>query len=327
MSSKLKSDGSELERQFILRVPQVYASALHHAIQNGSLKDRLSIEFQADYRHATVRFDGAALSAKLVDLPCVIESHKTVDNKSFYKTADICQMLVCTEDDGTKDDEDISPKKESKKYVWNHGITGPLKNVRKRRFRKTAKKKIVESPEIEKEVKRLLRTDLSASNVSFEVLQDEEKPDESIVSDADLLNTSMPSPLPEPQPDEQDGGSDDEDRNELFAILQEASSDEQEDGDTQEDDDNEVNVDVEMEEDTTSQLTENKRQSKAQLESLREKLKETRAARAEQETRVREASNLFLKQRFEKVLDDIKSQEAKQELELCKLEAEVSSKS
>lgn len=30
-------------------------------------------------------------------------------------------MLVCTEDDGTKDDEDISPKKESKKYVWNHG--------------------------------------------------------------------------------------------------------------------------------------------------------------------------------------------------------------
>lgn len=80
----------------------------------------------------------------------------------------------------------------------------------------------------------------------------------SIVSDADLLNTSMPSPLPEPQPDEQDGGSDDEDRNELFAILQEASSDEQEDGDTQEDDDNEVNVDVEMEEDTASQLTGNK---------------------------------------------------------------------
>ena len=81
----------------------------------------------------------------------------------------------------------------------------------------------------------------------------------SVVSDADLLNTSMPSPLPGTQPDEQDGGSDDEDRNELFAILQEASSDEQEDGDTQEDDDNEVNVDVEMEEDTSSQFTGDKR--------------------------------------------------------------------
>ncbi|KAK2549906.1 Transcription initiation factor TFIID subunit 7 [Acropora cervicornis] len=220
MSSKSKFDGNELEKQFILRVPQVYASALQHAIQNGSLRDRLSIEFQ-------VRFDGAALSAK---------------------------MLVCSEDDNTKEEEDISPKKESKRFVWNHGITGPLKNVRKRRFRKTAKKKLVESPEIEKEVKRLLRTDLSASNVNilfFEVIQDEEKPDENVVSDAELLNNSMPSPLPGTNTEEQDGvGSDDEDRNELFAILQEASSDEQDDGDTQEEDDNEVNVDVELEEES-----------------------------------------------------------------------------
>ena len=66
----------------------------------------------------------------------------------------------------------------------------------------------------------------------------------------------MPSPLSGIQTEEQDGVSDDEDRNELFAILQEASSDEQED--TQEDDDNDVNVDVEMEEDTMSQFTGNK---------------------------------------------------------------------
>lgn len=42
-------------------------------------------------------------------------------------------------------------------------------------------------------------------------------------------------------------------------------------------------------------LVENESQSKAQLEFLREKLREIRAAREEQETRVREASNLFLK--------------------------------
>ena len=61
----------------------------------------------------------------------------------------------------------------------------------------------------------------------------------------------MPSPLPGTNTEEQDGvGSDDEDRNELFAILQEASSDEQDDGDTQEEDDNEVNVDVELEEES-----------------------------------------------------------------------------
>ena len=75
----------------------------------------------------------------------------------------------------------------------------------------------------------------------------------SVVFDAELLNNSMPSPLSGIQTEEQDGGSDDEDRNELFAILQEASSDEQED--TQDDDDNDVNVDVEMEEDTAGQFT------------------------------------------------------------------------
>ena len=47
-----------------------------------------------DFRHGTVRLDGESLSAKLVDLPCVIESLKTLDMKTFYKTADICQVLV-----------------------------------------------------------------------------------------------------------------------------------------------------------------------------------------------------------------------------------------
>jgi hypothetical protein len=39
-----------------------------------------------------------------------------------------------------------------KKYLWPHGLGPPLKNCRKRRFRKTRKKKYVEAPEIEKEV-------------------------------------------------------------------------------------------------------------------------------------------------------------------------------
>jgi len=45
-----------------------------------------------DYRYGIVRLDGEPLSAKLVDLPCVIESLKTLDMKTFYKTSDICQV-------------------------------------------------------------------------------------------------------------------------------------------------------------------------------------------------------------------------------------------
>lgn len=70
-------------------------------------------------------------------------------------------MIICKEDASflLSDDEDKTkvfkkkePNKVDKKYLWPHGVTPPLKNVRKRRFRKTLRKKYVEAPEIEKEV-------------------------------------------------------------------------------------------------------------------------------------------------------------------------------
>lgn len=144
---------------------------LREAIQNNSsLKDRITINIENDMRHGEVRVDHWLMSAKVVDLPTIVESLKTIDGKGFYKTADVCQMLLCKEeDDQTATDEDSpqktkkkDPNKVEKKYLWPHGITPPTKNVRRRRFRKTLKKKYVEAPEIEKEVKRLLRIDNDA---------------------------------------------------------------------------------------------------------------------------------------------------------------------
>lgn len=100
--------------------------ALRHDVQSGAnnLKEKLAIELQSDMRHGRVIYGGQVfnakvyycqysalascvyamlniityvtphmyLFAKLVDLPCIIESLKTTDNKSFYKTADICQV-------------------------------------------------------------------------------------------------------------------------------------------------------------------------------------------------------------------------------------------
>ena len=133
-------------------------------------------------RRGHVQFDGWNFTSRLVDLPTIIESHKTIDSKTFYKTADLCQMLICKEGEGWNDDEDESspmkkkkdPNKVDRKYLWPHGIGPPLKNCRKRRFRKTLKKKYVEAPEIEKEVKRLLRVDNDAVSVKWEVITEEE---------------------------------------------------------------------------------------------------------------------------------------------------------
>lgn len=69
--------------------------ALREAIQSGApnLKERLSISLENDLRKGMVRMDDRYLYAKVVDLPSIVESLKTIDKKSFYKTADVCQMV------------------------------------------------------------------------------------------------------------------------------------------------------------------------------------------------------------------------------------------
>ncbi|XP_015180105.1 PREDICTED: transcription initiation factor TFIID subunit 7 isoform X5 [Polistes dominula] len=186
--NKNRVEPADLECQFIMRLPPESAKVLRETLRSGaSLKDRLSIKLEPDMRYGEVRLDHWLLHAKMVDLPTIVESLKTIDNKSFYKTADICQILLCKEeDDHTTTDEESpmrqkkkDPNKVDKKFLWPHGITPPTKNVRRRRFRKTLKKKYVEAPEIEKEVKRLLRVDNEAVNVKWEVIcedEDQSKP-------------------------------------------------------------------------------------------------------------------------------------------------------
>ena len=145
-------------------------------------------------RRAIVEFDSwTNMSAKLMDLPTVVESHKTIDRKSFYKTADICQMLWAKEGEASDDEEEeraaaaaaaaaaekaggkkYDPNKVEKKWVYPHGVTPPLKNCRKRRFRKTLKKRYIDAPENEKEVKHLLRQDLDAVRFSYDLVTEDE---------------------------------------------------------------------------------------------------------------------------------------------------------
>uniref|UniRef100_G1SLX7 TATA-box binding protein associated factor 7 like n=1 Tax=Oryctolagus cuniculus TaxID=9986 RepID=G1SLX7_RABIT len=191
----------ELENQFILRVPPEYASTIRKMVRSRdvAMKDKLKIDLSPDGRRATVEVDKVSLAAKLVDLPCVVGSMKTFDKKTFFTTADISQMLVCTTADDSRsspeepvasadlDLMDISEREKKKSYTWKHGITPPLKNVRKKRFRKTTKKladlkeleeisfsEYVDSPAVEKEVKRLLYSDAEAISARWEVIAEGE---------------------------------------------------------------------------------------------------------------------------------------------------------
>ena len=106
----------ELESQFIIRLPEEPSDALREAIRSGAsnLKDRLFIQVEPDksnspfLRRGSVKFDGWSMNAKLVDLPTIIESHKTIDKKTLYKTADIGQLLICKEGEFSGDEQDTS---------------------------------------------------------------------------------------------------------------------------------------------------------------------------------------------------------------------------
>ena len=74
-------------------------------------------------------------AAKLVDLPTIIESSKTLDKKALYKSGDICQLLLI-ENPISSEDMILAYPSRSTDYIYPHGITAPLRNVRKRRFRK-----------------------------------------------------------------------------------------------------------------------------------------------------------------------------------------------
>ncbi|NWR52018.1 TAF7 factor, partial [Regulus satrapa] len=361
--SKGKDDAPhELESQFVLRLPPEYASTVRRAVQSGNvnLKDRLTIELHADGRHGIVRVDRVPLAAKLVDLPCIIESLKTIDKKTFYKTADICQMLVCTvdgdlypplEEQAVTTDPKANKKKDKdreKKFIWNHGITLPLKNVRKRRFRKTAKKKYIESPDVEKEVKRLLSTDAEAVSVlplfplthlfllsGWEVIAEDETKEVDNHGSLTSLDISSPGMSGHKQGH---GSSEHDELREIFNDISSSSEDEDE---RDHHDDEDLNI-MDTEEDLERQLQDKLNESdgqqqenegpnqiamgiQKQIDNLKSKLQETQDRRKRQEDLIMKVENLALKTRLQAVLDEFKQQEEREKQQMASLQEQLES--
>lgn len=78
--------------------------------------------------------DGATYPARLVNLPCPVELHKTHDHAMYYKCVDIAQMLIVYEDSMALDEADAVPKTEGYPSYYHSGLTQPLKRVVERRF-------------------------------------------------------------------------------------------------------------------------------------------------------------------------------------------------
>ncbi|XP_061369182.1 transcription initiation factor TFIID subunit 7-like [Gastrolobium bilobum] len=121
-----------MEEQFLLRVPPSVAERIERLLNennpsSSSSEDKsLDLSFSEDGRSGTFVIGNDHLSASLLDLPCVVESCKTYDDSSLVKTADIGQMVM------VRESGDAAPDV----IEYRHGLTPPMRDARKRRFRR-----------------------------------------------------------------------------------------------------------------------------------------------------------------------------------------------
>ncbi|KAL4786254.1 TAFII55 protein conserved region-domain-containing protein [Aspergillus varians] len=158
-----------IEEQFILRMlPGEDCEYLRRAIDERRF-DRSEFCFKPltrEGRRSVLKIRDKQYAAVLVDLPCIIEGMKSWDRRGWYKSADICQMLlilgpVAAEADALNypiPDEIQRPDDMTLQYP--HGLTPPLRWVRKRRFRDRISTRTIE--QVEKAVEDLIALDDAA---------------------------------------------------------------------------------------------------------------------------------------------------------------------
>ncbi|KAM5582287.1 transcription initiation factor TFIID subunit 7 [Rosa sericea] len=176
-----------MEEQFVLRVPPSVAERLDRLLsENASSDDKsLDLSFEEDGRSGTFVIGNDRFPASLLDLPTVVESYKTYDDSVLIKTADIGQMIM------VRDPNDPAPDT----VEYRHGLTPPMRDARKRRFRR--------EPDLNPELVQRVEEDLlnisaggPADNVDIEVAEQEKN------RDGKAGNTSKnPAPAPESKTD------------------------------------------------------------------------------------------------------------------------------
>jgi transcription initiation factor TFIID subunit 7 len=127
--AKKKKKKEMSEEQIVLRLPVPLADQLRSSLAQNSLAEN-AIQVVPNIDPANPRkckfvFEGVEYPAKLCDLPCIVEVQKTFDRAAYYKSGDICQILVVYNEGDEEPDE-----------LMNDGLTPPTTSIREKRFRK-----------------------------------------------------------------------------------------------------------------------------------------------------------------------------------------------
>ncbi|KAF8047816.1 hypothetical protein N665_2818s0004 [Sinapis alba] len=177
-----------MEEQFILRVPPSVSQQIDRLLSGeASTSDEIPLDlcFSEDGRSGTFVIGNQEFPASLLDLPAVVESFKTYDDSALVKTADIGQMIM------VREPGDPAPNT----VEYRHGLTPPMKDARKRRFRREPDL----NPELVQRVERDLLNILSGGTIGTANEQQEETvANENTSNNANKKVSSSSSPADTP---------------------------------------------------------------------------------------------------------------------------------
>lgn len=153
--------------------------------------------YDQELRRGTITIRGRHYAATLVDLPTIIEGMKSWDKRGWWKTADICQMLLVFAAITREEEAKTIPLPKTVNpttYQYPHGLTPPMHYAQKRRFRKRISRTAIEA--VEDAVNQLMAADEDAIETRFDIID----------PDAGSRAGSSPDPF-----GDRDGYSEDED--------------------------------------------------------------------------------------------------------------------
>ncbi|XP_073057694.1 transcription initiation factor TFIID subunit 7-like [Primulina eburnea] len=155
-----------MEEQFILRVPPAVAERIERLLNDPAFSSEdksMDLSFSEDGRTGKFIIGNDHFPASLLDLLTVVESYKTYDDNVLIKTADIGQMIM------VREDNDNIPES----LEHRHGLTPPMRDARRRRFRR--------EPDLNHEVVRRVEKDLqkimaggTVENIGVEMAEQDE---------------------------------------------------------------------------------------------------------------------------------------------------------
>lgn len=130
-------------QQLILRVPECIAIQIRTTLDSIDKEQTIHIKPETGKQnYYQFILDDNTYPALLQNLPCLVESHKTVDMKIFYKAGDIGQILVVYLNEKSRDLAIFEQKILDDVEYIPHGLTIPTMNIIKKKYSRTREKQM-----------------------------------------------------------------------------------------------------------------------------------------------------------------------------------------